>query len=267
MINRNDKSMKRIFFNVSFVLMGSLFLGMLSADEFNTAKSAPKVSSIIYNSSFEEGQNDDAEGWVFTSSQPPIKSGSDANSGSYSAYINLQNVGKTPSEAHIIKTVNGKFLSALNYEFTFFVKQMKKGSGGYIQQYFIEWFNEDEQKMEGTGFKQFSGKVGEWQEIVVPDVEIPDNVRSVKLLFRFVTGAIEGGSGEVFIDDVNFRADDSVEALTAAINRKVDQAQFDVALELIESFLMLHSESAQAIEIKALKSRLKKFQELDAISE
>ena len=109
--------------------------------------------------------------------------------------------------------------------------------------------------------------MGEWKEIVVPDVEIPDNVRSVKLLFRFVTGAIEGGSGEVFIDDINFRADDSVDALISAINRKVDQAQFDVALELIDSFLTLYPRESKSDGVRVLKSRLKKFQNLDENAE
>ncbi|MDA7680845.1 hypothetical protein N8603_00505 [Verrucomicrobiales bacterium] len=259
--------MKKYLSNVCFLLLSPVFLGMLLADGFDTNENAPKVSSIISNASFEEGQDDNAEDWVFTNIQPPLRSDSDANTGSYSAYVKLENIGKTPSEAHIIKTIDGNVLSALNYEFTFFVKQMKQGTDGYIQQYLIEWFNEDEQKVESTGFKKFSGKLGEWKEIVVPDVEIPDNVRSAKLLFRFVTGAIEGGSGEVFIDDVNFRADDSVDALVAAINRKVDQAHFDVALELIENLLTLHPEKSKTIGMKVLKSRLKKFQKLDEDAE
>lgn len=259
--------MKRILFNVSFLLLSPVFLGMLLADESDANDNASKVSSIISNASFEEGQDDNAEDWVFTNTQPPLRSDSDANTGSYSAYVKLENIGKTPSEAHILKTIEGNILSALNYEFTFFVKQIKQGTGGYIQQYLIEWFNEDEQKVEGTGFKKFSGKLGEWKEIVVPDIEIPDNVRSVKLLFRFVTGAIEGGSGEVFIDDINFRADDSVDALIAAINRKVDQAQFDVALELIDSFLTLYPRESKSDGVRVLKSRLKKFQNLDENAE
>ena len=259
--------MKRILFNIPFLLLIQLFLGMLLADESDTNENVPKFSSIISNASFEKGQDDNAEDWVFTNTQPPLRSDLDANTGSYSAYVKLENIGKTPSEAHILKTIDGNILSALNYEFTFFVKQIKQGTGGYIQQYLIEWFNEDEQKVEGTGFKKFSGKLGEWKEIVVPDVEMPENVRSVKLLFRFVTGAIEGGSGEVFIDDINFRADDSVDALIAAITRKVDQAQFDVALELIDSFLTLYPRESKSDGVRVLKSRLKKFQNLDENAE
>ncbi|NRB44106.1 MAG: hypothetical protein HRU47_04780 [Verrucomicrobiales bacterium] len=238
-----------------------------SAEDSKTDKVDSRIRSIIDNFSFEEGQGDAAIGWAFTNSQPPIRSGSDAHTGSHSAYINLQNEGKKPSESHKIKTIDGKLIGGLNYELSFFVKQMKPGTGGYIQQYFVEWWDEDQQAVKGTGFKQFSSKIGDWEKIVVPGLDIPENVRSVKLLFRFVTGAIEGGSGEVFIDDINFSADDSSEALVAAIERKVELAQFDVALSLIDSFLEKHSDDPKVDDIKALKSRVNKFQQLEESSE
>jgi hypothetical protein len=250
------------------ILVLFIFVAELSlADQSNVNKSEPKFRSIIGNFSFEEGQGETADDWTFTSRQPPIRSGSEAHTGSHSAYINLQNEGKIPSEAHIIKTIDGKLVSGLNYELSFFVKQIKPGTGGYIQQYFVEWWNEDQQAIKGTGFKQFSSKIGEWEKIIVPDLDIPENVRSVKLLFRFVTGAIEGGSGEVFIDDIKFSADDSSEALVSAIEGKVDQAQFDVALSLINSFLKKYPADPKVEEIKALKGRVNKFQQADAISE
>ena len=245
-----------------------IFLAELSlSEESNINKIQSKVRSIIGNFSFEEGQESAAEGWTFTNRQPPIRSGSDARTGSHSAYINLQNEGKNPSEAHIIKTIDGKLLSGLNYELSFFVKQVKPGTGGYIQQYLVEWFDENEQKVQGTGFKQFSSKIGEWEEIIVPDLDIAENVRSVKLLFRFVTGAIEGGSGEAFIDDIKFIADDSSEALVVAIERKVELAQFDVALSLIDSFMLKYPDDPKVDEIKALRDRVNKFQQLEDSSE
>ena len=250
------------------ILVLFIFLAELSlADQSNVNKSEPKFRSIIGNFSFEEGQGDTADDWAFTSRQPPIRSGSDAHTGSHSAYINLQNEGKTPSEAHIIKTIDGKLIGGLNYELSFFVKQIKPGTGGYIQQYVVEWWDEDQQAVKGTGFKQFSSKIGEWEEIVVPDLDIPENVRSVKLLFRFVTGAIEGGGGEAFIDDIKFIADDSSEALVVSIERKVELAQFVVALSLIDSFLLKYPNDPKVDEIKSLRGRVNKFQQLEDSSE
>ena len=248
----------------SLIFIHSLFLtfsiGSIFSDENQVDANR---SAVIYNSSFEEGDGEEALGWEFTHSQPAVRTDSDFHTGSYSAYVNLINEGEKPSEAHIVKNIDGKLLGGLNYELSFFVKQKKKGTGGYIQQYFIEWFNEDKQIVEGTGFKQFNSTVGLWEEIIVPDIKIPESVRSVKLLFRFVTGATSGGGGEVFIDDINFRADDSPEALSTAINRKVDQAQFQIALELIDDFLTKYPSDPQNLKIKGLKARLIKFQDLE----
>ena len=225
----------------SLIFIHSLFftfcMGSILSDENQENEADANRSAVIYNSSFEEGDGEEALGWAFTHSQPAVRTDSDFHTGSHSAYVNLINEGKKPSEAHIVKNIDGNLLGGLNYELSFFVKQKKKGTGGYIQQYFIEWFNEDKQIVEGTGFKQFNSTVGMWEEIIVPDIKIPESVRSVKLLFRFVTGATSGGGGEVFIDDINFRADDSPEALLTAISRNVDQAQFQIALGLINDFL------------------------------
>ena len=253
--------MKSLIFIHSLVFTFSI--GSIISDENQENEADANRSAVIYNSSFEEGDGEEALGWAFTHSQPAVRTDSDFHTGSYSAYVNLINEGEKPSEAHIVKNIDGKLLGGLNYELSFFVKQKKKGTGGYIQQYFIEWFNEDKQIVEGTGFKQFNSTVGLWEEIIVPDIKIPESVRSVKLLFRFVTGATSGGGGEVFIDDINFRADDSPEALSTAINRKVDQAQFQIALELIDDFLTKYPSDPQNLKVKGLKARLIKFQDLE----
>ena len=251
----------------SLIFIHSLFftfcMGSILSDENQENEADANRSAVIYNSSFEEGDGEEALGWAFTHSQPAVRTDSDFHTGSHSAYVNLINEGKKPSEAHIVKNIDGNLLGGLNYELSFFVKQKKKGTGGYIQQYFIEWFNEDKQIVEGTGFKQFNSIVGMWEEIIVPDIKIPESVRSVKLLFRFVTGATSGGGGEVFIDDINFRADDSPEALLTAISRNVDQAQFQIALGLINDFLNKYPTNPKNPNIKSLKARLIKFQDLE----
>ena len=251
----------------SLIFIHSLFLtfsiGSIFSDENQENEVDANSSAVIYNSSFEEGDGEEALGWAFTHSQPAVRTDSDSHKGSYSVYVNLINEGEKPSEAHIVKNIDGRLLGGLNYELSFFVKQKKKGTGGYIQQYLIEWFNEDKQIVEGTGFKQFNSTVGLWEEIIVSDIKIPESVRSVKLLFRFVTGATFGGGGEVFIDDINFRADDSPEALLTAISRKVDQAQFQIAMELIDDFLTKYPSDPQNLKIKGLRARLIKFQDLE----
>ena len=161
----------------SLIFIHSLFLtfsiGSIFSDENQENEADANRSAVIYNSSFEEGDGEEALGWAFTHSQPAVRTDSDFHTGSYSAYVNLINEGEKPSEAHIVKNIDGKLLGGLNYELSFFVKQKKKSTGGYIQQYFIEWFNEDKQIVEGTGFKQFNSTVGMWEAVSYTHLTLP----------------------------------------------------------------------------------------------
>ena len=257
--------MKHLF--PSICIIGIVSINFLFSDEEQLDATDSKNSSIINNSSFESGDGNQALGWTFAHNQPAVRSDSDSHTGKYSAYINLKNDGEKPSESHIIKSIDGKFLDGFSYELSFFVKQKRSGTGGYIQQYFIEWFNEEKQAREGTGFKDFSSKIGEWDKIIVPDIEIPESARSVKLLFRFVTAAVSGGRGEVFIDDINLRSDNSPQSILSHINLKVDQAQFKSAIELIDVFLKKYPDDLSKQKMLNLKSRLIKFQNLENLND
>ena len=72
----------------NYILILLIFLAELSlSEESNMNKIQSKVRSIIGNFSFEEGQESAAEGWTFTNRQPPIRSGSDARTGSHSCLL------------------------------------------------------------------------------------------------------------------------------------------------------------------------------------
>ena len=55
----------------------------------------------------------------------------------------------------------------------------------------------------------------------------------------------------------------SSEALVDSIERKVELAQFDSALSLIDSFLLKYPDDPKAEEMKALRGRVNKFQQLN----
>ena len=59
----------------------------------------------------------------------------------------------------------------------------------------------------------------------------------------------------------------SSEALVVLIEREVGLAQFDSALSLIDSFLLKYPDDPKADEIKTLRGRINKFQQLDDFSE
>ena len=59
----------------------------------------------------------------------------------------------------------------------------------------------------------------------------------------------------------------SSEALADSIERKVELAQFDSALSLIDSFLLKYPDDPKVDEIKTLRVRINKFQQLEDFSE
>ena len=120
--------MKHLF--LSICLIGIVSINFLFSDEEEADATDSKNPSIINNSSFESGDGNQALGWTFAHNQPAVRSDSDSHTGKYSAYINLKNDGEKPSESHIIKSIDGKFLDGFSYELSFFVKQKRSGTGG-----------------------------------------------------------------------------------------------------------------------------------------
>ena len=59
----------------------------------------------------------------------------------------------------------------------------------------------------------------------------------------------------------------SSEALVVLIEREVELAQFDSALSLIDSFLLKYPDDPKVDEIKTLRGRINKFQQLEDFSE
>ena len=59
----------------------------------------------------------------------------------------------------------------------------------------------------------------------------------------------------------------SSEALVDSIQRKVELAQFVSALSLIDSFLLKYPDDPKVDEIKTLRGRINKFQQLEDFSE
>ena len=59
----------------------------------------------------------------------------------------------------------------------------------------------------------------------------------------------------------------SREALVDSIQRKVELAQFVSALSLIDSFLLKYPDDPKVDEVKTLRARINKFQQLEDFSE
>ena len=73
----------------------------------------------------------------------------------------------------------------------------------------INWIS-DTGQVGNIGLTNFKGGK-KWTKVSVPKLTAPKDATGVRLMFRFVTGAIEGGSGEVFIDDIAMKRSDYTE--------------------------------------------------------
>jgi CxxC motif-containing protein (DUF1111 family) len=160
------------------------------------------VPSLPVNGGFEDA----ASNWTLTGTQPPARTETDSRSGLFSMRSAIQNVGSSPSEAGLnqrIAVQGASVLAGQSYDFSFWAKQVSAGPS-YVQQYQVQWLNSTGGVLGqgGTGLVNFDGGVGVWANISNRGLVAPVGTADARILFRFVTGAVAGGLGEVLIDDV-----------------------------------------------------------------
>jgi CxxC motif-containing protein (DUF1111 family) len=157
------------------------------------------------NGGFEAADGGAAANWTVSGSQPPSRSGTTAHGGSFSMRSALANAGSAPSEAGLSQriAIQGAAVTAgQSYDFSFRAKQVSAGPS-YVQQYQVQWLNSAGTALGGgTGLTNFNGSEGTWVKISHNGLVAPAGTADARVLFRFVTGAVAGGHGEVFIDDV-----------------------------------------------------------------
>ena len=160
-----------------------------------------KAGSILRNGGFEDGTDARARDWSVRGTSPPRRSKAEAKSGSSSMHVLLENKGAKPSEGHLVYIVREGIVGGGTYELSFWFKGINYGAS-YVQQYEVKWFGSGGEAGGGRPLTDFRGAPGAWEEVKVPGLTASQGAIGAELFFRFVTGAINGGSGEVFIDDV-----------------------------------------------------------------
>lgn len=156
------------------------------------------------NGGFELGTGAAADHWSTAANQPPTRTAGDAHTGSFSMRCALNNIGSTPSEGlleQLIVDEGGTITPGQSYDFSFWIKQISVGPS-YVQQYEVQWLNASNAYLGGPGLQTFNGVIDTWTEISVPSLVAPAGAAEARIKFRFVTGAVSGGHGEVLIDDV-----------------------------------------------------------------
>ena len=170
-----------------------------------------RLPDLLSNGSFERGQDTVAEAWRSTGSQPLARSRVDAHNGSFSMHCKLSNVESTPVESllsQIVQSPEGKIQTEDTWSLSFRTKTVNAGPS-YIQQYQLAWLDESGQTLESLPFIPFKTRPGVWQKTSGSGLLAPEGAFGALIRFRFVTGAVKNGHGEVYLDDVEFTAGNS----------------------------------------------------------
>lgn len=165
--------------------------------------SSTSATSLIENGGFEEGTDGIASHWDAGSSPTFARSLAAANTGNYSFHSTIENDGNTPSGARLIQSLPENSIEpSQSYDLSFWIKEIRTGVS-YVQQYEIQWLDQSNAVVGTSGLTSFSSTPDTWVEITANSLIAPTDARSARISFRFVTGAVVGGLGEIFIDDVS----------------------------------------------------------------
>lgn len=109
-------------------------------------------------------------------------------------------LGKSLTQQNILNS-GGSIIPGNIYTFSFWANQVSSGPS-YVQGYQVAWL-ESNGGIVGTGASgSFTGGSGVFTEISVPGLVAPPTATSALIEIFGTTGAVDGGFGEVFIDDI-----------------------------------------------------------------
>jgi hypothetical protein len=185
---------------------------------YRVLESSPSVTQTVYNGDFSvEGDFDDlADGWNPVQSQAPFRltTGGRGDNGAC-MQIKVLNVGAAPNgseiqqdtkDADFLNPGAGAVIPGNFYNFSFWAKQISSGVS-YEQRYKISWLDDDGNIMGDGGFQNFPLPVtGNWVQLTQNGLIAPAGTTTALIQILGVTGAVEGGSGEVLIDDVSLES-------------------------------------------------------------
>jgi hypothetical protein len=185
---------------------------------YRVLESVPVLKETEYNGSFAEpgAFADEADGWTFAQTQWPLRlaTGGRIDDGAC-IQLKVLNVGAAPGGSEIQQ--NTKDADSLNpgagavtpgdtYTFSFWAKQISSGAS-YEQRYKISWLDDGGAIKGDSGWSAFSAAVGgDWTKFSKDNLLVPADATTALIQIVGVTGAVDGGLGEVLIDDVSLQA-------------------------------------------------------------
>ncbi len=128
--------------------------------------------------------------------------------GNASMQLKVENAetGATPGKSltqQNIELAGGSITPGDSYTFAFWAKQVSTGPS-YVQGYKMSWLGPDETGIVGETISgSFAAGTGSWVETSISGLVPPPSATSAIIEIFAETGAVDGGFGEVLIDDVS----------------------------------------------------------------
>ncbi|HEV2693507.1 MAG TPA: glycosyl hydrolase [Verrucomicrobiae bacterium] len=182
----------------------SLFdpLGTAGTRAYRVLEYATYVSTNVANGGFETGAGANAANWTSSGIEPPYRVNTNSHAGTWSMLLADTNKATGGIQFQQDEQLQGAagVTPGLTYTFSFWAQQILSGVG-YVQQYSLSWLNSANSVISTTG-ASFNGGGGYWSQIVVLGLVAPAGAVGARINFNCTTGAANGWSGEVLIDDV-----------------------------------------------------------------
>ncbi len=183
---------------------------------YRVLENSPSITQTIYNGEFSEDGlfNDEADGWNAVQSQLAFRltTGGRTDDGpcmqisvlnGTPAAPNGSEIQQNTKDADLLNPGAGAIIPGNSYNFSFWAKQISSGVS-YEQRYKVSFLGDDGKILGDGGFVNFPLSVtGNWVQRTQSGLVAPAGATSALIQILGVTGAVDGGLGEVLIDDVS----------------------------------------------------------------
>ena len=147
---------------------------------------------------------DTATYWNSVQSQPPVWINTDGHTALGCMDIAVTNTVAAGNGSEVQQNTSNAGANTVtpgnSYNFSFWAKQISSGVS-YVQQYNVQWLNGATFISQTGG--SFVGGNGSWAQISANNLVAPAGATTALIQIIGVTGAVEGGYGEVLVDDVS----------------------------------------------------------------
>lgn len=201
--------------------LGSPIVGNTSYSVFDGSKSSyyrvlqsvPTVQQAAYNGDFvlEGFDSTEADGWEPAQSQWPLRLATGGRTdGGACMQIKVINDTATPNGSEIqqntnnvLDNQNGEIVPGNTYTLSFWAKQISSGAS-YVQEYRVSFLSAAGAEVQAGSWQAFSAPVGGgWEQKTLSGLVAPAGAVTALIQIVGKTGAVQGGLGEVLIDDVS----------------------------------------------------------------